>query len=126
MTAVAGQLDLFAELDEINDPRPLVTCPHCHGEWRKAVHLTEAEALEVHTGPAHNSTESFHIPVMGKCVSQSYSLCLVAIRADAVRRGDTLPTYRTGFDLLGCILRAKRDGCPEAVINQTITEAGGN
>lgn len=121
MSAVVGQLDLFAELAEINDPRPYVTCPHCHGKWRKAVHMTEAEALEVHTGTAHNSPETYHIPVMGKCASQSHSLFLVAMRA-AERREH--PPYRTGFDLLGCILRAKRDRCPESVIQQTLTEAG--
>lgn len=123
MTAVAGQLDLFAELAEINDPRPIVMCPHCGGSWRKAKHLTEAGAIESHAGPDHNSPETFHIPVMGKCCSQSFDLFWIAMRANPNRDH---PPYRTGFDLLGCILRAKRDRVPESDIQRTLTEAGGS
>lgn len=120
MTAVQGQLDLFEELAEINDDRPTESCPHCGWTWRVGSESYE-RVMWYHAGPDHNSPETFHIPVMGKCVSQSYDLFWIAMRANPNREH---PPYRTGFDLLGCILRAKRDRVPENDIQRTLTEAG--
>ena len=122
MSVIDGQISIFDVLAEIQDKRPMVTCPHCGGSWRIPVHSTADQELHNHTGPHKNTRECYVIPVLGECVAQSYDLFLIAMKMNLMERGIS-SNFRTGWDLLGCILRAKTDKIPDQIIQQTLTES---
>ena len=85
MTVIAGQLDIF---DQLGEPVPMVTCPHCGHSWTQGKKTVE-EWMEIHT--RRNGGPDDDIP--GECVGQRMALSGLLARAvpSAVNyRGDLL------------------------------------
>lgn len=123
MTAV--QLSIFDELDEIQDERPIATCPHCLYSWR-------IRPSEMDTWLArHEEPEGPWADVLGGCANQRIHVWRVQIRArhDLTKHWvpykDARPTETQGggHELLWAILGAKERGCTDELIQQAIDEA---
>lgn len=86
MTVIDGQQTIF---DQLHEPVPMVTCPHCGHSWERGERFTEEHWMGVHT--RRNGGTWDDMP--GVCINQRQTLGWLLSRIvnpDATHRFDLI------------------------------------
>lgn len=112
MSRIDGQPDLFDEL------APATTCPHCGTSWPVRPDEDSDARLSRHVSASGSWAD-----LPGACDVQRLSLIWLRERISIVRPRTPDYTAWGGQELLWTIIYAKRSGCSDQLIQQSIDSA---